>query len=507
MFVSDLFQKVKDEMPPGATLPKTAINTIIARHGALYDKLSPAEKTSYGQKADIRIGEQKRVNREKAMEARSQLQEHLLRKEEQKRAMGCPLRIGECRLDDRDKARLQRLWTENILTQEQVVEIRQTHAIPPKRPNAIEMTALGAYAGEALDQRPQQSFPEWAALIARNREAFIDTIVAFQEGDDEFHFLFSFAKISPIQPVFYMLAYDHSPTNTYHLDLLQMVTGERVNFQHHFAVDWSQSYTWKDLPFSADVSVRVFLSVLLLGSDFVGTNSDSFQLGDYILSLPESVPATIASEANEPEKPSAEAIATSEILKECPWLAHELEEEEMRLPTHEMKKRKIAQKTFEQDAFFEPEIEAVDKAFMLLAGHSAILPSPNAPTLDFLMCHSTTAGGRRVIRADVRTQTARAWCKKYQMPQATSFASLKYEDGSDVVLAMAWCAHLQFFYDLWMDSGDANHAFDPDALPTHSADFNELLNSDDPNIKSTQKRAADISEMFPRLKPIDEDSD
>ena len=61
--------------------------------------------------------------------------------------------------------------------------------------------------------------------------------------------------------------------------------------------------------------------------------------------------------------------------------------------------------------------------------------------------------------AATKKGAAADWVAKYNLPSMASFSTSRYEQEGASALALEWCRHLQYFYNIYTGQSDPNYDY------------------------------------------------
>ena len=98
---------------------------------------------------------------------------------------------------------------------------------------------------------------------------------------------------------------------------------------------------------------------------------------------------------------------------------------------------------------------------------------------------------------------ARRWCAKYKLNMEASFSIARYSEEKAHSLAMEWSRRMQFFFDLYTESGDSEHVYSQGELDGYEEDIPwiDFLLAEDVD-SPTWERAQIIRAMVPSKHPV-----
>lgn len=460
LYVKDLVELGKVRKEEGKSAPDSG--KVIARHGHLWKQVSAQRQQKYAMRAQLcksrsstELGEATQELEERCNIEQSRIQQEM-RADRQK------VLLSSVKLDKDDFFALDQLFNnETFGNLTRVRELRATAMkAPPRLPEAL-MKELAAIKLFDADPASAMSRPEWLAPLCHNRDIFSNSALAFHEGGSTRYFKFMYIKQSPHFIMFaplkavevYAPATEVNHTNWEDLALATW----RATFE---VADFTKFAAWYELPQVLLSRIAVLHGLSYVGGSTLCSDVPEQPLGEVLAQLP--VPAA----KGRATAAAGTKDAQASLLAKYPWLSGSLEEEGARAGQPGPSK---AQK-LQHD---EPELcddlaqEDYDAVFLHLqrAREEAEEEEGAAPD-DFRVrvlggTWSVASKGVALAAysAEARPGEPAAWAAAYHFGLTARFEVSIYTATGAACCARAWCAKAQYFYNIYVNSGDENYEF------------------------------------------------
>ena len=435
-----------------------------SRHGQLFAQQSLYAQEECSRRAKHYQEQRHQEIRDDLASLNAQLQVLTLREGEE--AMeDLPMMMSQAGLTDEDLQRYTTLATDRAFT--------NRSRLNPLRAAAVECPPpLGQHVIERLSQHdvwcyrdPKQ--PEWANLIIRDREGFVDSVLMVDDPDEG-------------DPVYYKIVYAVKSPNTY-LALCRCEWTDEPGEWHcegddMWAVaEWSRHCVLKcnfaQMRTAADIGDKpiVMLSVMVVTKHEGGTMltccSEPTRL-DRITDRDSGLRVDIESDDDE-LKPKAKKSKSDKsydsLLKDLPWLIYldktrgfESREEEGDTDAGASTSR-LRAAVMEADAEPIPEDIIISTMAEMERARGALAEElADAPGADFVIAlrggsRAKQASGKApdAVQAKACTDKAEDFCARRKL-QKTFKGTFSEHDGQDncLILCRSWAHRMQFFLDL-----------------------------------------------------------
>ena len=472
MFVKDLFgllAKRKSELGPDGF--KAARAKVWALHGGRWAQAPSNHKVEF---ASAAAAYQLKLEDEIA-DSQTELAEQLRLSVQRQTASDPdeqpPLQLSACRLTQDDLEVYQaNLYSPRFAAEGFVQALRARAAEAPAPVSAATMQTLRAYP---LRMGPQHSKQSWLASVARLRGFFSHCIFVFDTAHGREYFLFMYALQSPVEATFCRITRVDAAKDVIDLHREDWQSSAAADYEWTFAVEWAAITPWHKLPDVPEDKVSVLRESLLLGKDRVVADADPEPLLAAIGMFPEPVRGTeVAAKTARGLGPSAK----DEVIVSYPWMQGVFEE----APTLRRKSMpsgsavllpEVETQEEEQKGDSDEESLKATKATAIADEvlHSAWDELASARAMvepgqceDFRV---VVIGGKFTMQnrglafqgfsGQVRKGgEAEQWCHQYHLQMTSSYSSSWYGVEAAATCAREWCARLQYFFNIFRDSGD-----------------------------------------------------
>ena len=234
----------------------------------------------------------------------------------------------------------------------------------------------------------------------------------------------------------------------------------------------------------------------------VASHAELVRLPDFLAELPPKAAKEKPWASSASDEPKAGTIS-DELLARFPWLA-DYEKKGHETLDPEPAEAEIAQATpielpeLDENAL-ENIFEAVEARRQAWAQQRRIAQDFTTYIRGGAWSESRSGNALEGVRSQFQGALSKAWCAKYGMPETASVSYSKFGETMASALALAWCARLQHYFDIYFEAMDEGSVYNDAHLSSWSGDsaLNTLL-ADLPANHVARKRWAQIIAHVPR---------
>jgi hypothetical protein len=464
-FMGALAQSAKANVSAGSKMPAAARHEVMRQHATLYKNLEPQAMAAWDKVAERQSSEKAQAAQEEITYQTAALQLQRSRYEVSL-AEGMWTRTSLARFSDADWAELAALMDSPAFSRAEVANLRAKALAPPEVPKQTIVEQLESCPVHAAPPEVRM-MPWWLKGLCQQRDELIGCVLltSCEEGAQGYYFLH--ATKSPFHAMFLPARVNCAPVPSL-LGLSDQDALGAWNAWTKWGFDFDPGTFVSDheLEFPAGQQVFVIQDVFFQPGCRLAGGREPERLDEVLVQAP----AAPAPEPSEPN-PSAKARKSveEEALAEYPWLAEYLSK-----GGSSSSSSKRARTSSDQRGHEPPEL---DDAAMALVWQKIEdfrrqwgMTSDNQGA-DFVTAVKGGAWTQRHlgiaverVTADARKGAPSHFCQIYGFNQGMSFTLKRYGDLNCSALALEWCRRMQFWFDLWLEQGDAKYRFSSEEL-------------------------------------------
>jgi hypothetical protein len=340
---------------------------------------------------------------------------------------------------------------------------------------------------------------------ARGRARFRFDTTCRQENVPAYYFLY--ATKSPMQVTFLQVRYS-APALP---DCGQLADEDRLaawdRWYPHVFYSCPSLYIMSDqrLPFPTGADVFVMQHLAFAPPGRIVSAADPEPLSVFLANLPPlPVQSSRPARTSQGSSHARSSSALDEALEQNPWLQEYIKQQQ---PSVGQSSLFVSGHNHELPLLLELPDEVIDNVWERLAekrrqweleGHEL-----GADFGVHIRGGKWTAANRGVpfdcVRAQPAPGTPRDWCVMYGMPNSASFSYSKYGEGPASVLALQWCARMQYLFDIWKAQSDPRYVYLESDNRSYQEDAEFRAFVDDlPVVGTCIERVKAIREIFPK---------
>ena len=458
-FFAELVAAAKEGAKRAGPLARSWYQDLMRKHGQLFQALSRADKEVYEAKAlSMRRVSEEAVQEEVAYTVAQQrlIKQRLSDEAVQKNQM---LLMSSCRLSQADFEAIAIMFNSASFSKAAVAAMREKAQTAPFPPSSQLQGQLAAFSGES--QGRDAPTAEWAKDVCRHRENFKGCAIVSGNGAGQTAFLFLMAMQRPFWAAFVPMAPVHHA-----LPVLPTPSPSFSQGLSELPPDFGFEASIGEVVFDSGVRVEsladlyVLPHCLVLEGGKVVSNGSLHPFAEFVDSLgpPPAPPKQQgAAPENEAENP-APATSNPKLEVSFAWLRHYATEDRQEPEGSVSEPSASSSSPPPKQPSYLTE-EDMNEAFALLEAKRAewkqeLASSPeNFKTSISGGAWSMASKGLAAdsVKAAASGSVAKDWCKRYGLPQATTFSYRKYTEKVATALALHWCQRLQYFFDLSRD--------------------------------------------------------
>ena len=478
----------------GRELPAHFQRIIMKRHAAKWQQLAPAKKARYEQQVAVAVSEADHDIDDKraALEAKKV-------KLHEKQALPPkfgrpPLQLSACPLGQDAEVSWQSMFGSAGFKKAALAGERKAALEAP----AVDETTLRAIADYQVYSHPRRTdYPAWLGPICRGRDFFDQAALVVDTADGTKIFLFMYAKQSPLQatfaeivptPAYFPLASIGDPD----WESIMVAAGEQV----FYCSDYKQVVGWEGMPPFVPEQVGVLRPVDYIGEGLLCSSATLVPLDMYLDWLPPVAARKPRESAFGRAGPDPAEAASSSATRRSKVLQRSLD------------RSKAAQAGVAIPAAVLPVVDE-DEELTFAAGVAEAMEAARAEVGEEVIAELKSfkvrlLGGDFTMKA--KAKGCDYWLAECRGKKPKEFVGVYFryasfrvgiELGADAhLLCRMWCHRMQYFFDVWLNSGDAFFVFQQSDIDAYR-EPPELQQLIDRLAGKHKQRALDLRKVVP----------
>lgn len=486
MFLRDMFLQAKANLLAGDTLSHEDCTSLLAKHSAMYDRMSKAARGVYETAAAAHAAKRADDIDEEIVKLQAQEVERQAGLSRSRVQQGVLMRLSHCKFSCEDIARMDKRLASADLRGRALEQAREAATRPPEPPALAEQVKLQSFADKCLAPETTARAPLWARMVCHHRDDFRNCILRFQGPERSQYFLFVYAVKNPELVVLAPLREVIAAMPCFvGLPLAHVWLAQKLHVRRRFAFNFGRFTLHNEVVIEGETQLHVLPHVHFTRRGHVGTDGDEVPWADFT----EGFQVRVATETRAAAS-DLSAHPDAAVLLAHPWLQGHFDQVKGG-NTAKVGARPSGGGRPRDDTQGELDDDAAEHAFAELEKKRReweAAPVPHMP--DFVTkirggawTAARTGSATDSVRGEARGQDAIAWCVSRGVPKTATFAFTRYTEGGAGVLAREWCRRMQWYFDAAREgsvghsSGSASSSASPGAPPPEPEEFANLMTS------------------------------